>query len=389
MSSSPLHTPDRCDVIVVGGRAAGAATAMLLARHGLQVLVLERSAPGSDPLSTHALMRGGVMQLRRWGLLDAIIAGGAPPVRRTRFTYAGERIEVSIKASHGVDALYAPRRTLLDPTLVAAAADAGATVQHRSTVTDLLWRRDRVVGVRVRGADGRVRDVSAPLVVGADGINSIVAHLARAEVTRRARHATSVTYGYWSDLDVVGYEWVFRPDACSGAIPTNGGQTCVFAGGGPGRVGRGGVDVIAQLVGEGDPELGERLARANPPTGTRTWAGKPGYMRRAHGAGWALVGDAAYFKDPIGAHGLTDALRDAELLSRAVVEGLSGGTEDVALAEYERTRDRISVPLFETVDRIASNDWDDAEIGGLLRQLSSSMAAEVDTLAELDQQPAR
>ena len=85
--------PDRphYDVVVVGARAAGAATAMLLARAGLRVLVVDRSRYGADTLSTHALMRGGVLQLHRWGLLDRIVAAGTPAVRRTTFTYAARR----------------------------------------------------------------------------------------------------------------------------------------------------------------------------------------------------------------------------------------------------------------------------------------------------------
>lgn len=394
MSDTCLDTSrsasDTQDVVIVGGRAAGAATALLLARRGLRVLALERSAIGSDSLSTHALMRGGVLQLHRWGLLDTLIAAGTPPVRQTRFTYDHEHIDISIKPSHGVDALYAPRRTLLDPTLAAAATEAGAVIRHRHTVTDLLWRRDRVVGVRVRHPDGATQDITAELVIGADGINSRVAHLVGADVRRRGRHAAAVTYGYFSDLETTGYEWVFRPNACSGVIPTNDRQACVFASARPDRIGRGGLGVIHELVAEGDPALAERLAAATGPAGTRTWGGHPGFLRRSHGPGWALVGDAGYFKDPIAAHGLTDALRDAELLARAVIAGF--GT-DTSMAEslglYEQVRDELSIPLFDIVDRIAANDWDDTQIGDLLRELSSSMVDEVETLAALDLEVAR
>ena len=115
--------PDRphYDAVIVGARAAGAATAMLLARAGLRVLVVDRSRYGADTLSTHALMRGGVLQLHRWGLLDRVVDAGTPPIRHTTFHYATTSI-ITIKPSHGVDALYAPRRTLLDPVLVDAAA---------------------------------------------------------------------------------------------------------------------------------------------------------------------------------------------------------------------------------------------------------------------------
>ena len=116
----------RHDVVVVGARAAGAATAMLLARAGLDVLVVDRGRYGADTLSTHAILRGGVLQLHRWGLLDEIVAAGTPAIRRTTFHYATDQVSVTVKPSHGIDALYAPRRTVLDPILVDAATAAAA-----------------------------------------------------------------------------------------------------------------------------------------------------------------------------------------------------------------------------------------------------------------------
>src|SRR5690606_19069527 len=140
-----------------------------LARAGLRVVALDRAAPGTDTLSTHALMRGGVLQLARWGLLDRIIAAGTPPVRTTTYDYGGARRVIAIRPAHGVDALYAPRRTLLDPVLVDAAREAGADVRHSTRVAGLLWDDGRVVGVRTTGPEGGL-DLRAPLVVGADGI---------------------------------------------------------------------------------------------------------------------------------------------------------------------------------------------------------------------------
>src|SRR6476661_72880 len=125
----------RWDVIVVGARVAGAATAMLLARAGLRVLCVDRGRYGSDTISTHALMRGGVMLLQDWGLLPELVAAGTPPVRRTVFHYGDESVAVSIKPSAGVDALYAPRRTVIDALVVDAAERAGATVAFGSPVT--------------------------------------------------------------------------------------------------------------------------------------------------------------------------------------------------------------------------------------------------------------
>ena len=126
------------DAIVVGARVAGAATAMLLARAGLRVLAVDRGRLGDDTLSTHALMRGAVLQLHRWGLLRALQAAGTPPIRSATFHYAEEEIQVPIKPRDGIDALYAPRRTLLDPLVVRAAAAAGARVVHGVAALDLV-----------------------------------------------------------------------------------------------------------------------------------------------------------------------------------------------------------------------------------------------------------
>ncbi len=385
---STLRSGASHDVIVVGARAAGAATAMLLAREGLRVLLLDRGPFGSDTLSTHALMRGGVLQLSRWGLLDQIIAANTPPVTRTTFRYGAESVVITIKPSYGVDALYAPRRTILDPVLVHAAVDAGVEVYHSTSVTDLTRRHGRVVGVHATTSDGRSVELGAPIVIGADGIRSTVAKCAGAAFARVGQHACATTYGYWDDLATDGYEWNFRPNACSGVIPTNGGKTCVFASASPKRIARGGVAVLSDVVAEGTPELAERLRRASPPPGTRTWPGQPGYIRRCHGPGWALVGDAGYFKDPISAHGLTDALRDAELLARAVSGGLrDDGSLDDALENYQTERDRLSIPLFDIVDHISSQQWDDTEIADLLLHLSSVMTEEVEALAALTPEP--
>ena len=378
------------DVVVVGARAAGAATAMLLARAGLDVLVVDRGRYGADTLSTHALMRAGVVQLQRWGLLDDVIDAGTPAVRTTTFTYADEEVHVTIKPSHGVDALYAPRRTVLDPILVDAARAAGASFDYGTSVTDILRdRTGRVGGVEGRDRDGRAVRHEARWVVGADGLRSLVADAVEAPIERRGTGVTAAVYGYWSGLATDGYQWVFRPDACAGVIPTNDDHTCVFAASTPERIGRGGMDILHEVVRAAAPTLADRVASATQPRGVRTFGGVPGYMRVPWGAGWALVGDAGYWKDPIGAHGLTDALRDAELLARAITAIATGdATESDALGHFHQTRNRISLPLFDVVDTIAGMRWSEAEIPGLLRELSSAMSDEVDVVAGFDEEPA-
>jgi menaquinone-9 beta-reductase len=143
------------DVVVIGARCAGAATALLLARRGFRVLAVDKSRHGSDTLSTHALMRGGVLQLARWGLLDAVRAAGTPSVSTTTFHYGEVPVEVVIKPRDGIDALYAPRRTVIDPILADAAAEAGAEILRGPRLVDLIRTSEgRVEGVVVEDRPG-------------------------------------------------------------------------------------------------------------------------------------------------------------------------------------------------------------------------------------------
>lgn len=375
------------DVVVVGARVAGAATALLLARAGLTVVLLERDRPGTDTLSTHALMRGGVLQLARWGLLERIIAAGTPAVRETTFHYSDGDVTVPIKPGAGVDALYAPRRTVLDPTLVAAAAAAGADVRFATSVVGLRSDHERVTGVEVRHRHGGGGPLRARLVVGADGRRSAVARLAGAPVTRVATATSAFTYTYVRGLEACGYEWAYRPGATGGFVPTNDGLTCVFAGARPERIGRGGPAVLRSVLAEASPAMAARFEDARPAAPVRTFTGQAGYLRRPWGPGWALVGDAGSWKDPISAHGLTDALRDAELLARAAVRALQDG-DPAAYRDYEVVRDRLTLPLLHDSDEVAAMDWDDVRIVELLRSLNAAMNEELLVIAGFDREPA-
>lgn len=379
------------DVIVVGARVSGAATAMLLARAGLRVLCLDRSRYGSDTLSTHALMRGGVLQLQRWGLLDDVVAAGTPPVRRTLFRYGDESVAVSIKPLGGVDALYAPRRTVIDALLVDAARRAGAVVEFEAPVTG-LHRDDAgavagvVVGDRRHGKEWIAR---APLVIGADGRDSLIARAVGALPMSSGRHAGSFLYGYWANLPTDGYEWLYRPGLTAGAIPTNAGLTCVFIGSQPSHLDaavrtHGASSVFEQL--SGPVGLAPRIAAADRVESVRYVRGLPaGYLRTAHGPGWALVGDAGHWMDPMSTHGMTAALRDAGLLARAVLSSPPHDPErHQALAKYQAVRDRLSLAMMRVTEEIASYTWDLNRIRALLRSLSSAMTDEVETLAAVE-----
>jgi len=375
----------RYDVIIAGARCAGASTAMLLARGGLRVLVVDPSRRGSDTLSTHALMRGGVLQLHRWGLLEAVRASGAQAIGKTTFHYGDETVEIPIKERDGVDTLYAPRRTVLDAILVDAAADAGAAVVHGQAVVDLI-RDDsgRVRGAQLSGADRRVTRVEADLVIGADGIRSRIARILELEPIRTAGHATASIYGYWKDLGLDGYHWYYETGAAVGSIPTNGGETCVFASMPQARFEGGRADGLEalyhELLGDVSSDLARRVARSEGPGRLRAFAGKPGFLRPAAGPGWALVGDAGYFRDPLTAHGITDALRESEFLSRAVLEG-----GDAALAAYQASRDERVQGLFEVTDQIASFEWNMEQVKIQHLALAREMNTLVDATRSLGQ----
>ncbi|WP_448628439.1 NAD(P)/FAD-dependent oxidoreductase [Geodermatophilus sp. URMC 64] len=378
----------RWDAVVVGARVAGASTAMLLAGAGMRVLCVDRARPGSDTVSTHALMRAGVLQLDRWGVLPEVRAAGTPPIRRIEFSYGEEQVTVSVRPGSGVDALYAPRRTVLDAILVDAAVRAGAVVRHGTPVTGLLRGPDgRVTGVALRDRDGDLRLESAPLVIGADGRASLVADAVAAPYRFTGTAATEIVYGYVAGLPVDGYSWLYRPGVSVGAIPTNDGLTCVFAGGR--------TETVRPLVDERGPEgalralagpgpLGPPLSAARAVGRIRHVRGVPGHLRTPYGPGWALVGDAGYWKDPLSTHGITAALRDAELLAGAVLAAPHPGRAQLeALAGSASQRDALSLPMLRVVERIAAHDWDLPSIRRLLMELSSTMVDELEFLESL------
>lgn len=223
----------------------------------------------------------------------------------------------------------------------------------------------------------------ADLVIGADGVRLRVARMVGAEVEYGAAHTTASIHGYWSDVGLVGNHWYYAPGAGVGAIPTNDAATCVFASIAPERF----EDARAEgleasfhdAVARVSPELAARVAGRAPTAGLRAFAGATGFLRRSAGPGWALVGDAGYFRDPLTAHGMTDALRDAELLSRAVVAG-----GDRTLADYQRTRDALVRGLLDVTDRIASFAWDLEEAKRLHLELSREMNREIELIRTLD-----
>jgi flavin-dependent dehydrogenase len=352
----------RADVVVVGARAAGAATALLLARLGHHVVLVDRAVFPADTLSTHQLARPGVVQLHRWGLLDAVLASGAPPIRTVTFTAEGETTSRTVKHKAGVDLLLAPRRYVLDTIVADAAAEAGVDVRQGFVVAGV--RRDhtgRAVGIRGgsgTGNGGGDVDIDARYVVGADGLSSVVARSVGADVIESRGDQGAVQYAYYAGVPWNGIELFIAERALAGVFPTHDGEACIWIATPSSdaqlsrrRAASRAEAFTAQLL-LAAPELVARLRqgrRVSPVTGMLR---QPNILRAAHGPGWALVGDAGYHRDAVTGHGLSDAYRDAELLAVALHHALGG--DDTALADYQRQRDNALRDVFELTCAMAA-----------------------------------
>lgn len=363
---------DDFDVVVIGARCAGSPTAMLLAQRSYRVLVLDKHGLTRDVVTGHYIHPPGVAQLDQWGLLDQAVAG-CPPITRvsadlgsSRFTvdYAagwidvgGRRIPLGPDQRHEFPA-YAPRRTVLDPLLCRAAVAAGATYAEHTVAEALLIEDGRVVGVRMSAQDSRgvSGDVRASVVVGADGVHSVVARQTGAAEYDVTPSQTCSYRSYWTGLDCTGLEYYVRQGQSILLMPTHQGLTWVSVGSPIERFPNlrrdveGGYLAATGLV----PEVRSRLAKAKRAERIVGMAVPPTYYRRPYGPGWALVGDAGYHKDPSAGHGITDAFRDAGLLADALDCALSGrSTYDAALAGYEDARNAASARAHTLTHRLA------------------------------------
>jgi flavin-dependent dehydrogenase len=359
-----MQTADRSrhDVVIVGGRVAGSATAMLLAHLGHDVVIVDQASFPSDTVSTHSIARSGVVQLRRWGLVDEVLASGAPAIRQVTFNAAGESTRRTIKDKAGVDFLVAPRRYLLDTLLATAAEHAGAELHTGITVTGL--QRDgggRVVGVSGHDRTGDRVQIGARFVVGADGLRSRVAGLVDATINETGRAGGAAQYTYYAGSPWTDIEFFVAERSFAGVFPTHDGQACIWvctpsadAKAVRRRTGSR-VEAFGQLLERSAPELAERLRHARRTSPVQGMLRQPNQLRQAFGPGWALVGDAGYYRDAITAYGISDAFRDAEFLAVALDRALNGDGEEVtALSAYQQHRDQALREIFEITCRLAA-----------------------------------
>jgi flavin-dependent dehydrogenase len=352
----------RHDVVVVGARAAGAATALLLARLGHDVILLDRAVFPADTLSTHQIARTGVVQLHRWGLLQAVLGSGAPAIRQVTFTTPDESTTRAIKDKAGVDLLIAPRRYILDTIVAEAAAEAGADVRMGVIVAGLrLDDTGRAVGVYGHDRTGDPVEIDARFVVGADGLGSRVARSVGAEVIEDRGDRGAVQYAYYTGLPWDGIELIVADRALTGVFPTHDGQACIWICSPSAdahqarRRSASREEAFTAYLDRTAPDLAARLRAGRRTSQVTGMLRTPNYIRTPHGPGWALVGDAGYHRDAVTGHGLSDAYRDAELLAVALHQVLrKEAEENAALAAYQRRRDRSLRDIFDITCDLAS-----------------------------------
>jgi flavin-dependent dehydrogenase len=337
------------DVIIVGARCAGSPTAMLLARKGYRVLMVDRLTFPSDTFRNHMLLPPALVRLQRWGLLDEVAATNCPPITQMTMHMGDFPLTGRALLPNGIAGLYGPRRKYLDQILARAAVAAGAELREGFSVRELLWDEDRVVGIRGETTSGASVAERARIVVGADGLHSYVARAVGAPAYRTVPTLTWAYYSYWSDVPLSGAMFYRQDDIAMLGFPTNDGLSCVAA--------FGPIEGFAAFRQDIEGNFERTLDRFPVFAGVRDgrraerWLGTadlPNMFRKPYGAGWALVGDAGYHKDPVTANGISDAFRDAELLAEAIDAGFSGRQRlHEALAAYEQQRNEVALPLYE------------------------------------------
>jgi flavin-dependent dehydrogenase len=343
------------DVIVIGARCAGAPLAMLLARQGRRVLAVDRARFPSDTVSTHFMWPRTTAFLAKWALIDTLAATGCPPIEKVQIHFGDTSLHGRPEAIDGTAIMYCPRRTVLDALLVDAARRAGAEVRERTLMRELLRDGDRVVGVRLQGVDG-VREERATLVVGADGLTSRVADAVQAKEERAHPSLTCGFYAYWAGVPTDGVEFYLRDGRDILVFPTHDDLTCLWVGRANGEWPVYKADTEKVYLASLDEGLRQRVLAGRRVTPFRGTHRLPNRYHACWGNGWALVGDAAYHRDPLTGMGIGDAFLGADLLAAAIDTGLKGDMA-AALAGYQQELwDRTGHVFDYTVQSAALKD---------------------------------
>jgi 2-polyprenyl-6-methoxyphenol hydroxylase-like FAD-dependent oxidoreductase len=365
------------DAIVVGARCAGSPTALLLARKGYRVLVVDRATFPSDTISTHILHPLAAAALARWGLLARLVASGCPPMDTYTFDFGAFTL-AGAPGTPDAPVAYCPRRTILDKLLLDAAADAGAEVREGFAVEEILFEEGRAAGIKGRSKNGQVALARARVVIGADGRGSLVAKAVRPEQYAEKPPLLGAYYAYWSGLPTHGRLENYIRDLRGFAVaPTHEGLTLVIVGWPYAQFAEYRKDVEGNYLKtiELAPDLADRLRDARRET-RFVGAAVPNYFRRPYGPGWALVGDAGYNKDFITAQGMLDAFHDAALCAAGLHDALSGAQPfETAMRDYQRRRDERVQAMYEFTCQLATLEPPPPQLQLLLRAVYGNQDA--------------
>jgi 2-polyprenyl-6-methoxyphenol hydroxylase-like FAD-dependent oxidoreductase len=366
------------DAIIVGARCAGSATALLLARRGYRVLLMDRSSFPSDTISGHYIMHRGTRLLGEWGLLDQVIASGCPPVTRAASDWGDFLLAADIPTTDGYPACIGPRRTVLDQLLIDAAVAAGVELREGVVVEGLESDGEQVTGIRGRTGAGTGIVERARIVVGADGKRSTIARLAGAPAYLEQPSLTCWYMAYWGDCPCDGLELHWRQDRLVLAFQTNDNLALVAVAWPRREFQRFRSDIAGNYRAtlEQMASFQERVPQMRQAERFVGMADVPNFFRRPHGPGWALVGDAGHHKDPTLARGISDAFCDAALLAEALDAGWSGEAPLAeSLARYEQQRNARAIPENEANLQAAQLDgWDTSQALALRAALAASPA---------------
>jgi menaquinone-9 beta-reductase len=359
-NSSAVVPGEEADAVVVGARVGGSATAIALARKGRRVIALDRATFPSDTLSTHVLFTTGVAELKWLGALDRVRAVGAPEWRvghpnTVVLPGTGQRLDPhgAMSTINGIDYGLCPRRPGLDLAMVETAREAGAEVREGADVVGVIWAGGRAAGVRYKTPDGAQHEIRAKLVVGADGRRSTMAKLLGVEQPyRSSENGRGLVFMYvtdprgpeerdtcrrWQSGDTLGFFFPNEEGVGLALFMPPKEQIKEFRRD-PGKWNR---------TLEDFPELKARLEGCEPLTKLRSADDTTAYFRISSGPGWALVGDAGHFKDPVLAQGIRDALRFGRLLGDAAADWLDDPRRlDRELFAWELNRDRECLPSY-------------------------------------------
>ena len=335
-------------VIVVGGGPAGSATAYFLARAGIETVIVDRAHFPRDKTCSEYLSPQASRILEEMNALDALEAAGAAQLTGMRVHAPnGATVHGEFVASHGFrghrDTGLAVRRTILDAILLDRARAAGARVEEGVRVTNVLKNPEgRVTGITTISEDGRTSERSADLVIGADGLRSVVGRrLGLIRPSRWPRRIALVAhYSGAHDISDFGEMNVDR-DGYSGMANVGNGLanlSIVVPVSRAAEVAADSTEFFESWIAE-HPVLSETLGRATRVGPVRVTGPFATSARRAWSPGVALVGDAAEFFDPFTGEGIYTALRGGEMLSTFAADAVRNpARSNRALREYERAR---------------------------------------------------